>query len=157
MPFSGKSQYDVPTCKNTIADSAFHCINRILISMSSIDTTKCSIIRTLNTILHQQESMLINLFQIMKQGIRHTIRPGTDHKSDNVVNAQRFFIFSFQGFQLTVSISIRLEVSKVLHLRILMGKEYLPFFQLLGNGLFRTAILRIESLVVAVSTTTISL
>ena len=93
----------------------------------------------------------------MKQGIRHTIRPGTDDQTDYIGNSERFFVFPFQGFQLTVSISIRLEVSKVLHLRILMGKEYLPFFQLLGNGLFRTAILRIESLVVAVSTTTISL
>ena len=60
------------------------------------------------------------------------------------------------GFQFGVGIGIGLKVSQKLHVGVFTGKELLTFFQLLGHTLFRLAIRRIERLVVAIRTSTIS-
>ena len=119
MRFTGKSQYNMPTGKNTAGNSPFHSIYRILKSVSAIDSAECGIVSAFNTIFNQQKSVFIHFFQIMQQSIRHAIRPGTDDQTDHIGNRQCFLIFPLQCFQFTVSIGVCLKIGKVFHFRAL--------------------------------------
>ena len=47
-----------------------------------------------------------------------------------------------------------MEIGQIFHLRVLLGKELLAFFKLLGDGLLGDAIVGIEGLVVAIGAAT---
>jgi len=152
MCLSRKTEDDVPARQYATGGGTLNSLYRIRIRMSAIDTPQCLITGTLNAIFHHQECMAVQFFQILKQFFRHTIRTRTDHQSYYPVYLQRLFIFTFQSFQFCISIGICLEIRQIFHLRIFMGKETFPLLQLGSNRLFRPAIVRVESLVIAICT-----
>ena len=101
--------------------------------------------------------MLIDIFQIPEQVVRHTVRAGTDNQPHHIVYGQCLFVLSLQGFQFSVRVGISLKVCQIPHFRVFVGKETLTFFQLQAYRLFRTAIVGIKSLVITVGTAAISL
>jgi hypothetical protein len=101
--------------------------------------------------------MLVEIFQIPQQIIGHAVGTCTDNQPHHSVYRQCLFIFPLQGLQFSVRIGVSLKICQILHFGIFMRKETLSFFQLQGYRLLGTAVVGIESLVIAVGTAAVPL
>jgi hypothetical protein len=108
------------------------------------------IVGTLNAILHQYEGVPVQRLEIIQQFIAHAIRTGSYHDSYHILYLQRLLVHLTEKFHLGVGIGISLEISQILHIRILPAEEGLALLQLLRNRLPAVAIAGIERTVVAV-------
>ena len=70
--------------------------------------------------------------------------------------SKSLLIFGDAVLHVSVGIGVGLEVSKILHLRILLLKEGNPFIDLLGDTLELRGIVGTEALIIAVSTSSLA-
>ena len=110
----------------------------------------------LYAVLHQQEGVPLQRFQVMQQRIGHAVGARTDYQPHYPIHAECLFVFPFQSFKFRIGIGISLEVGQVFHFGILAHKELLPLFELLTNRFLRFTVLGIKRLVVAIGTSTLS-
>ena len=149
-------QSENKVCAHTDATSSSACdgINGLGMGVTSIDAQECRVVDGLNAVFNNEESSTVQLFQIVKQSVRHAVGTGTDDDADDIGHGKRLFVFGFEMVERGVGVGVGLEVSQVLHLGIFPGKKALPLLELLGNRFLRDAIVRIECLVVAIGAAT---
>ena len=97
MALPGESQDDMPSNADASLYSSADCFLRLGKRVPSIDTTQRVVACTLYPILHQQKSSLVQLFQIIQQGIRHTVRTGPYDKPNDILHADCLLIQSPQA------------------------------------------------------------
>ena len=148
-------QAENEVCAHTDATSSGACdgIDGLSVGVPTIDAQKRGIIDGFNAVFDNEEGATIQLLQIVEQGIRHTVGTGADDDADDIRNGKRLLVFGFKTIESVVGVGVGLKVSQILHVGVFAGKELLAFLELLGDGLFRDAIVRIERLVVAIGAT----
>ena len=153
---SRQAEDDVAAGQNATSGGAFHRIDGSPESMPAVDAAQGFIASALYAVLHQEKGLFVYRFQITQQFIGHAVGAGTDDKTYDSIYRQGFFVLPFQSFQFAIGIGVCLEIGKILHLGIFVGKEVLSFFQLPGDGFLSTAIVGVESLVIAIGATAVS-
>ena len=141
---------DVGTREDSPGVGALHRIPATGEIMTTVDALQGLIVGTLNAILHQHEGAPVQRLEIIQQFIAHAIRTSSYHDSYHILYLQRLLVHLTEKFHLGVGIGISLEISQILHIRILPAEEGLALLQLLRNRLPAVAIAGIERTVVAV-------
>lgn len=145
-----QSQNQMGTDRNATGSCLTDCLFRLLVCVPPVNPLQSFVQRAFQSVFNHDEFPAGKLVEIIQQIIWHTIGTSPDNQSHHIGICQRLFIFGNQLFRSIVSIRVSLEIGKVLHFRILAGKETDSFVQLLRHALFRMAIFRAECLVVAI-------
>ena len=149
-----KSQNEVSTSADATSSSTLDGIDGLSMSVPSVDALECGVIDRFDAVFNDEESALIELFEVIQQGIRHTVRASANNQTDDIWNRKGFLIFGDEVGESIVSVGVCLEVSEVLHVGVFASKELLALLKLLSDGLGGDAIVGIEGLVVAIGATT---
>ena len=149
-----KSQNEVSTSSDATSSSTLDSIDSLSMSVSSVDALERGVIDRFDAVFDDEESALVELFEIIQQGIRHTVRASANDKTDDIRNGKGFLIFGDEVGESIISVGVCLEVSEVLHVGVFASKELLALLELLSDGFGGDAIVRIEGLVVAIGATT---
>lgn len=149
-----KSQNEVSTSADATSSSTLDGIDGLSMSVPSVDALECGIIDRFDAVFDDEESALVELFEVIQQGIRHTIRASANNQTNDIRNGKGFLIFGDEVGEGVVSVGVCLEVSEVLHVGVFASKKLLALLELLSDGLGGDAIVRIEGLVVAIGATT---
>lgn len=149
-----KSQNEVSTSSDATSSSTLDGIDGLSMSVPSVDALERGVIDRFDAVFDDKESALIEFFEIIQQGIRHTVRASANDQTDDTRNGKGFLIFGDKVGEGIVSVGVCLEVSEVLHVGVFASKELLTLLELLSDGLGGDAIVGIEGLVVAIGATT---
>jgi len=148
-----KSQNQVSACADATSGCTLDGIDGLSVGVTSVDALEGGVIDRFDTVFDHQEGALVELFEVIQQGIRHAVRTSADDKTNHVRNRKCLLVFGFQMGEGIVGVGICLEVSEILHVGVFAGKELFSLLQLLSDGLGGDAIVGIEGLVVAIGAT----
>lgn len=149
-----KSQNEVSTSADATSSSTLDGIDGLSMSVPSVDALERGVIDRFDAVFDDKESALVELFEVIQQSIRHTVRASANDQTDDIKNGKGFLIFGDEVGEGVVSVGVCLEVSEVLHVGVFASKELLALLELLSDGLGGDAIVGIEGLVVAIGATT---
>ena len=149
-----KSQNEVSTSSDVTSSSTLNGIDGLSMSVPSVDALERGVINGFDAVFDDEESALVELFEVIQQGIRHTVRASANNQTDDIRNGKGFLIFGDEVGEGVVSVGVCLEVSEVLHVGVFASKELLALLELLSDGFSGDAIVGIEGLVVAIGATT---
>lgn len=149
-----KPQNEVSTSSDATSSSTLDSIDGLSMSVPSVDALERGVIDRFDAVFNDEESALVEIFEVIQQGIRHTVRASANNQTDDIWNRKGFLIFGDEVGEGVVSVGICLEVSEVLHVGVFASKELLALLELLSDGFGGDAIVRIEGLVVAIGATT---
>jgi len=149
-------QSENEVCTHTDATSSSACdgINGLGVGVPTIDALECCVIDGFDAVFDNEEGATVQLFQIVKQSVGHTVGTSTDDDANDIRHGERLLVFGFEMVERSIGVGVSLKVSQVLHVGIFSGKKVLPLLELFGDGFLRDAVVRIECLVVAIGAAT---
>ena len=149
-----KSQNEMSTSSDATSSSTLDGIDSLSMSVTSVDALERGVIDRFDAVFDEEESALVELFELIQQGIRHTVRASANDQTDDIRNGKGFLIFGDEIGESIISVGVCLEVCEVLHVGVFASKELLALLELLSDGFGGDAIVGIEGLVVAIGATT---
>lgn len=129
-------------------------ISRLLEAVATIDAQKGIVVGTLDAILYQYKSALVEFGQIIEQLITDAIGAGAYDDAHDIRNLQRLLVERLELGEWGIGVGEGLEIGQVLHIRIFVGEETLTLFELLGYRVATLTVRGVERAVVAIDATT---
>lgn len=149
MTFARQTDYYVSTSCYAPLGSSLDGMLGTFEGMSAVDAQQSIVVGTLDAVFNGEESLPVQLFEIVEKFIAYAVGTRTDYQAYNIVAAKSLLILCAQFVDRGVCVAVRLKISDVFHVGVFARKKSLSLFYLFGYRFVAVAVGGVESLVVA--------